>query len=303
MLETTFHETEDLCLSGPGGQILELLTTEEALVRCKNFPFYSNLKRRLEVTAEYCEAEILPECVTGTLLTPDKQNPRLDQLSLTYYLDSHHLLLIAAPEFFPALADTVEQAHLLECTGIFQIFYGLLEYLIQVDMALLRAYEKRLAVMEAKAETVFPGELQREITDSRRSLLRFLSVYQQLNDMCVILTEDSANLLSAEYRQHLARLQAHIDRLYDHTRILREYALQIREFHQAQLDLKQNDTMRILTVVTTLFMPLTLLTGWYGMNFSYMPELMHPFSYFILIALCLLIVGGEIWFFKKKGWL
>ena len=69
------------------------------------------------------------------------------------------------------------------------------------------------------------------------------------------------------------------------------------------MDLKQNDTMRILTVVTTIFLPLTLLTGWYGMNFANMPELMHPFSYFILIALCLFIVGGEIWFFKKKGWL
>ena len=170
-------------------------------------------------------------------------------------------------------------------------------------MALLRGYEKRLATMEDAIETAFPKELQRGITSGRRGLLRLLSFYQQMIDMCVILSQNATDLFPPEYVQHFSRLQARIDRLYDHTQILREYALQIREFYQAQMDLKQNDTMRILTVVTTIFLPLTLLTGWYGMNFANMPELMHPFSYFILIALCLFIVGGEIWFFKKKGWL
>ena len=128
-------------------------------------------------------------------------------------------------------------------------------------------------------------------------------IYQQLVDMCVILSENGSDLFPPEYRQHFSRLQARADRLYDHTQILREYALQIRELYQSQMDLKQNDTMRLLTVVTTIFLPLTLLTGWYGMNFTHMPELAHPFSYFILIAICLLIIGGEIWFFRKKGWL
>ena len=61
--------------------------------------------------------------------------------------------------------------------------------------------------------------------------------------------------------------------------------------------------MRILTVVTTLFFPLSLITGWYGMNFHNMPELQQPFAYFVLIIVCALIVIGEIWYFKKKGWL
>ena len=79
-------------------------------------------------------------------------------------------------------------------------------------------------------------------------------------------------------------------------------ALQTREMQQAQIDLRQNDTMRILTVVSTIFFPLSLIAGWYGMNFTHMPELSAPYAYFILIGVCILIVAVEIWYFKKKGW-
>ena len=73
--------------------------------------------------------------------------------------------------------------------------------------------------------------------------------------------------------------------------------------YQSQVDIKQNETMKILTVVTTIFFPLSLITGWYGMNFRNMPELHYPYSYFILIGICVLIFTAELWFFKKKKWI
>ena len=60
--------------------------------------------------------------------------------------------------------------------------------------------------------------------------------------------------------------------------------------------------MQFLTVVTTIFMPLTLITGWYGMNFVNMPELYYKGSYFIIIGVVLLIVIIEILYFKHKNW-
>ena len=154
--------------------------------------------------------------------------------------------------------------------------------------------------MEDAIETAFPKELQRGITSGRRGLLRLLSFYQQMIDMCVILSQNATDLFPPEYVQHFSRLQARIDRLYDHTQILREYALQIREFYQAQMDLKQNDTMRILTVVTTIFLPLTLLTGWYGMNFVNMPELQWKYGYVAVIAIAVITIILELIYFKKK---
>ena len=61
--------------------------------------------------------------------------------------------------------------------------------------------------------------------------------------------------------------------------------------------------MTILTVVTTIFMPLTLIAGWYGMNFRYMPELDMVWGYAVIIIVSMLIVVGSLLFFKKKKWL
>ena len=79
--------------------------------------------------------------------------------------------------------------------------------------------------------------------------------------------------------------------------------MQIRDLYKAQLDIKQNKIMTILTVVTTIFMPLTLIAGWYGMNFRYMPELERPMAYPVVIAVSVAIVVFSLIFFRKKRWL
>jgi len=92
-------------------------------------------------------------------------------------------------------------------------------------------------------------------------------------------------------------------RLHDSSTSLSDYTMQLRDQYKAQLDIKQNRIMTILTVVTTIFMPLTLIVGWYGMNFRYMPELEWRWGYPVIIVVSLLIAIGCLLFFKKKKWL
>ena len=138
---------------------------------------------------------------------------------------------------------------------------------------------------------------------SRRRLLILNSYYQQLLDFCEIMEENSNHFFTKSECQSFSINSARIERLYNHSRMLREYALQIREMYQARMDARQNHTMQLLTVVTAIFLPLTLITGWYGMNFQNMPELRTDNGYFVLIIVCLLIVAVEIWLFRKNRWL
>ena len=94
-----------------------------------------------------------------------------------------------------------------------------------------------------------------------------------------------------------------MDRLHDTAANIQEHAVQVRDLYHAQLEAKQNRTVTLLTVVTTVFMPLTLIVGWYGMNFRYMPELESPVGYPLVILSSIVIVVGSLIFFKMKKWL
>ena len=91
-----------------------------------------------------------------------------------------------------------------------------------------------------------------------------------------------------------------VELLQNHVHLLRENVLQIRELYQSMQDARQNKIMIVITIVTTIFLPLTLITGWYGMNFVYMPELQWRYGYFAVIMISLIIVIAEIIYFKKK---
>lgn len=140
----------------------------------------------------------------------------------------------------------------------------------------------------------------KEVAKFRKEILNRNFRYQQFADMVDTLCENPFDIFTDSEKLSFERFGSKVDRLSQQTQLLREYLVQIREMYQQTIDVQHNKTMQVLTVVTTLFFPLTLIAGWYGMNFVNMPELKNPYSYFIVIGICLIIVAGEIIFFKKK---
>ena len=293
---------EDL-LPQKGEAVLDLLSFEEALETLSDLPGFSILKRNLRPeTIHYCKAELFSECVIGTLFIPQKEAPLTPGLRLTYYLGKKRLILITENSFLPELSELLFPEDPLDVTDIYHLFFSFLESLISNDMIYLQNFEKRLATMEESLADTLPRELGNTMMTGRRELLVFHSYYQQLMDLCEVLQENETSFFPPDFSRHFGLLGSRVNRLYEHTQVLRDYALQIREMRQSQIDLRQNETMRILTVVSTIFFPLSLIAGWYGMNFANMPELTAPHAYIILIGICVLLVAIEIWYFKKKGW-
>ena len=86
-------------------------------------------------------------------------------------------------------------------------------------------------------------------------------------------------------------------------KVLREYAMQVQDVYQSEIGIRQNNVMKVLTIVTTVFLPLTLIAGWYGMNFVYMPELKWVYGYPVAIGASILVIIVSLWIFKKKKYL
>ena len=165
--------------------------------------------------------------------------------------------------------------------------------LLEEDILYLAELERGIAEME---EVVLRGDTDHfnyRMLEMKKEISRLYCYYSQLADAGEILCE-----------QHkISKIfTGRIQRLWQETQVLREYAMQVQDVYQSEIAIHQNDIMKLLAVVTTIVLPLTLVAGWYGMNFTHMPELSAPYAYFILIGVCILIVAVEIWYFKKKGW-
>ncbi|PHI21844.1 magnesium and cobalt transport protein CorA [Lewinellaceae bacterium SD302] len=98
--------------------------------------------------------------------------------------------------------------------------------------------------------------------------------------------------------------------LYDHTIQLgelldshRDFLYNLQDLYNSEVSFKMNQVMQVLTVVSTIFIPLTFLCGVYGMNFINIPELTNPNGYFYLWGVMLLLTVGCLLFFRKKGWI
>ena len=124
--------------------------------------------------------------------------------------------------------------------------------------------------------------------------------YEQLFDFGEKLEENENEIFDESNLRYFQLFEERVDRRQNLVSSLRDHTLQIRDLYQSQLDMQQNNNMNYLTIVTTIFLPLTLVTGWYGMNFRYMPELAYKYSYLVIIVLCILIIAGSLWYYKKK---
>jgi magnesium transporter len=135
----------------------------------------------------------------------------------------------------------------------------------------------------------------------RRELLHIKRYYEQLGLIVGELADDENDILPQNIEARYTAFSRRITYLLNFTLHLHEYITQVREAYQAQLDIQQNQIMKVFTVISGVFMPLTLIVGWYGMNLR-MPEFGWDFGYILVIALCAVVTVVCLALFKIKKW-
>jgi magnesium transporter len=185
-----------------------------------------------------------------------------------------------------------------------RVLYVFFTELIKSDIDHLEELEEQITENEGQVISnykSFKTGYTEEIICMRRELLKLKRYYEQLNQIFEGLMENENGLISAEDLRYFRILDSKIDRLFAHVLNLRDYVTQVREAYQAQIDIEQNNLMKIFTVVTSIFLPLTLLVGWYGMNIK-MPEFSWDYGYPFVAALSVLVVIALFIFFKRRKW-
>lgn len=182
-----------------------------------------------------------------------------------------------------------------------KMIYDFLEQLVASDS---QGVNKKELSIEELEEEIHKGDINREfigdILGLKKEVTLLRNGYEQFIDICEALREDESQIFSEKERAYFQTLEGKIQRLSNHCLMLKENLVQVREAYSSSLDYSINAVMKLFTVVTTIFQPLTLITGWYGMNFTNMPELTWRYGYIAVIILSLVVVMFCWWLFKRK---
>jgi magnesium transporter len=169
------------------------------------------------------------------------------------------------------------------------------------DFSVLGKIEDEIGDIE---DRVSAGDVETGVDDIsalRRKIQPMKRFFEHLLDAIEDLHENENELFLDTDLKYASRIYGRVDRLYRNVINLRDYITQVREAYQSQIDIGLNNVMKTFTVITAIFLPLTLLAGWYGMNLI-MPEFDWRYGYGFVILLSLVIIAVCLIIFKKKKW-
>lgn len=181
--------------------------------------------------------------------------------------------------------------------------YVILDTITDHYFPLIEAISERLDLLESDILLATDPKQVETVHDVRRELLSLKRSLWPMREMLSVLRRDDSPRVSEKTRFYLADTQDHVLQLIDLTETLREFASGLMDLYLNSISNRMNETMRVLTVISTIFIPLGFLTGMWGMNFTNMALIDQPWGYgAVMISMVLIAIGLLLWF-RMKRWL
>ncbi len=301
-IKSTLEKAEETISGKQGAKYVAVLTSAEWMEFKDTFDM--GIEMDIDLSAVHStKAEVNYDSLTGTFSVPDRRNLSGINTNFAFALDEKGIVFIDDSGMVEKILQSIIRTKKWALPSLERFIYDFLEQLVTGDQTMLEKYDKELDTIESNILSGSEADPTPRVNHIRSDLRDLRIHYEQLQDLAQELEENENNFFKKDNVRYFHLFNQRISRLHDMTSSLRDYSIQIRDLYQSRLDIKQNRIMTLLTVITSIFMPLTLIAGWYGMNFKYMPELEYKISYPIVIALSIVIVIFSLIFFKKKKWL
>jgi magnesium transporter len=211
-----------------------------------------------------------------------------------------------AGDSFDAIRSRLQDpAGRLRTHGATYLAYALLDAMVDAYFPVLEQLADRLEICEEQAVTAKADSRQliEDVHAARRDLLLLRRAIWPLRDVTNALVRGDCPHFDESMRPYLRDVHDHVLRLLDLLENQRELAAALMELHLTNVSYRLNEIMKVLTIIATIFIPLTFVAGVYGMNFKYMPEIESPWGYpLCLLAMTALGVGMLFWF-RRKGFI
>lgn len=184
----------------------------------------------------------------------------------------------------------------------FHIMYAIIDKIVDDYFPPIYTIEDTLNRIEDNTKDQTINEIMEEVFEIRGDLSKLRRTIIPMRDLLyrIIHSERISNV--GEQKLYFHDIYDHLLKLVEMIEANREITADIRDSYLSINSNRMNTIMMTLTVITTIFMPLTFIVGLYGMNFEYMPELRWHYGYFVILMIMALIAFAMFFWFKKKGW-
>ena len=181
--------------------------------------------------------------------------------------------------------------------------YALIDAVVDHYLPVVEQIDDRLDVLEEHVE----DDGRRDVLAELHSLRRALAVLRRIGspqlEALNSMLRDPSPVLDDAIRSFLRDAHDHMALVMGQVEAARESAVSLAELYLSQVSYRTNEIMKVLTLISSLFIPLTFIVGIYGMNFEQMPELRHPWGYPAALGVMALVAVAMLFYFRHKGWL
>ena len=208
-------------------------------------------------------------------------------------------------EEFGLVRDRIRNAHgRIRTRGVDYLMFALMDYTVDHYFQVLESLTDKVENLEDRIfQSTADESLANEIQQLKKEVLRIRRAIKPLNEITSRLVRSEGDLISDQTKVFFKDLQDHVSQVNESLDMNREMIWGLMDMHMTLISNKMNEVMKVLTIIATVFIPLSFFAGIYGMNFEYMPELSYRYGYFILLSAMALLILGMIFYFRRKKWL
>jgi magnesium transporter len=181
------------------------------------------------------------------------------------------------------------------------LLYTLLDYIVDQYFEVLEEINTRIEQIEEEIIRHARKSTLQKLMDLKRELITLRKNIWPMREMLITLQRNEVEFFESENSPFLRDLMDHVIRTHESTESYREILTSLTDMYYNQVSNQMNEVMKTLTVISSIFIPLTFIVGVYGMNFKHMPELEWPNGYYLTLeGMAVITIGMLVYFWRKK---
>ncbi|MFP3953597.1 MAG: magnesium/cobalt transporter CorA [Candidatus Acetothermia bacterium] len=236
---------------------------------------------------------------------PDLEQGEVDSLQLALFLGENFLITVHREDIksIEEISEKLNKGGTPFITkGPDFLAHSIVDYSVDRFLTILEGFDHRVEEIEDSVLDNPSEEILQKISDVRGEILYLQRVINPLRDEIGKLTRRSPGLVSDEVKVYFRDIEDNLTRCIELLINYRELISGTRDMYMTSISNRMNEVMQTLTIIATIFIPLTFIAGVYGMNFSFIPELDWQWGYFWVLGVMGLVTVGMVVYFKSKDW-